>query len=715
MALERNPLAKTAKVWTCPMHPEIRQSEPGNCPICGMVLEPSLAEASEEEDPELRSMTLRFWISAVLSLPLFVLAMAPMVGVPVDRWLSPTMSGWIQFFLATPAVLWGGWPFFARGAKSLVTRHLNMFTLIALGTGAAFAYSVVALLAPDLFPESFRHHGTVEFYFEAAAVITTLVLLGQVLELRARQKTGAAIRELLALAPTIAHVIHDDGDLDVSLDAVQVGNRLRVKPGEKVPVDSVVLEGQSAVDESMITGEPLPVDKQPGDMVIGGTINSSGSLIVRAEKVGSETMLARIVQMVADAHRSKAPIQRVADAVAGYFVPAVVLVSLLTFVAWSIWGPEPRFAYALANAVAVLIIACPCALGLATPMSIMVGVGRGAREGVLIRNAEALELLHRATTLVVDKTGTLTEGRPKLTDIIPVGGRSRDDLLQMAAAVEQASEHPIARAIVDGAKDRKLPLEPVTNFHATIGGGVVGQVQGRQVLIGTLPFLTSQSVTGLDVAESQATNLRGHGRTAMFVAIDRQLAGVLAVADPIKATTPEAIKALHSKGLRIVMLTGDHPMTAESVANALGIDEVHAGVKPDQKLQFVEDLRSKGQIVAMAGDGVNDAPALAAAHVGIAMGTGTDAAMESAGVTLVKGDLRGIAKAVTLSDTVMRNIRQNLFFAFVYNVLGVPVAAGLLYPVVGWLLSPVIAAAAMSLSSVSVITNSLRLKAATLR
>jgi P-type Cu+ transporter len=715
MALERAQPVTSATLWTCPMHPEVRQDHPGDCPICGMPLEPMAGQAgSDEDDSELRSMSQRFIVSAVLSLPLFILAMAPMVGIQTHRWLSPAAAQWLQFFLATPVVLWGGSPFFVRGWRSLMARRLNMFTLIAIGTGAAYLYSLAATLFPNAFPDSFKMHGRVELYFEAAAVITTLVLLGQVLELRARKRTGSAIRELMSLAPTTAHLLKDRTEHDVPLEHVKEGDFLRVRPGEKVPVDGVVTEGRSSVDESMITGEPLPVEKSTGEAVIGGTINSTGSFVMRAESVGAETMLSRIVQMVADARRSRAPIQRVADTVAAYFVPGVIAVAVLTFAAWASWGPEPRFAYALVNSVAVLIIACPCALGLATPMSIMVGVGRGAREGVLIKSAEALEHLQRATTIVVDKTGTLTEGRPKLTEVTALGQHSEAELLRLAASLEQSSEHPLARAIVEGARQRSIPLVNASTFSSITGGGLEGAVDSQNVLIGTLVLMRERSVAALEGAEEHARPLQQNGQTAMFVALNGQLAGLLAVADPIKSTTQEALRDLHQQGIRVVMLTGDHENTARAVAASLGIDEFHAGVKPDDKQRFVEELKSRGAVVAMAGDGVNDAPALAAADVGVAMGTGTDVAIESAGVTLVKGDLRGISKAVRLSRNVMRNIRQNLFFAFVYNLLGVPVAAGLLYPFFGILLSPVVAAAAMSLSSVSVIANSLRLRAAPL-
>jgi len=716
MALERAHPAVSAAVWTCPMHPEVRQDHPGDCPICGMALEP-IADSSGgegEDDSELQSMSRRFAISAVLSLPLFVLAMAPMVGLDTHRWISVEVNQWLQFLLATPVVLWGGWPFFVRGWRSLVTRRLNMFTLIAIGTGAAYGYSVAAMLFPSAFPASFTMHGVVELYFEAAAVITTLVLLGQVLELRARKRTGGAIRELMSLAPSTARRLNNGEEQEIPIAHVHVGDLLRVRPGEKIPVDGVVTEGRSSVDESMITGEPLPIEKIADDKVIGGTINTTGAFVMRAEKVGSETMLSRIVQMVADARRSRAPIQRVADTVAGYFVPAVVAIAAIAFLAWAAWGPEPRFAYALVNAVAVLIIACPCALGLATPMSIMVGVGRGAREGVLIKNAEALEHLQRATTVVVDKTGTLTEGRPKLTEVVALGQLGDAELLRLAASLEQSSEHPLARAVVEGAKARNLQLADVSDFESITGGGLQGRVESQAVLIGTLVLMRERSIQGLQGADERARPLQERGQTAMFVAIDGQLAGLLTVADPIKSTTAEALRDLHEQGLRVVMLTGDHESTARAVAQSLGIDEFHAGVKPDDKQRFVEALKQKGAVVAMAGDGVNDAPALAAADVGIAMGTGTDVAIESAGVTLVKGDLRGIVRAVRLSRAVMRNIRQNLFFAFIYNMLGVPVAAGVLYPVFGLLLSPMLAAAAMSLSSVSVIANSLRLRTAQL-
>ena len=714
-------------LYTCPMHPEVRQDHPGPCPKCGMALEPiSAPTATDEESGELEDMTRRFWLGLALGVPVLVLAMAPMVGVPVDRWLSPAGSHWLQFLLATPVVLWAGWPFFQRGWQSVVRWNLNMFTLIALGTGAAYIYSVFALLFPWLLPASFLEDGQAAVYFEAAAMIIVLVLLGQVLELRARRRTGGAIRELLSLVPPIAHVVRDGTEADVALDQVHPGDLLRVRPGEKIPVDGVIVDGRSSVDESMITGEPIPIEKAAGDTVIGGTVNQTGSFLMRAERVGSQTMLSRIVHMVAEAQRSRAPIQRLADMAAAWFVPAVGLASVITFVVWALFGPEPRLAYALVNAIAVLIIACPCALGLATPMSIMVGVGRGAREGVLIKNAEVLETMKRVDTLVVDKTGTLTEGRPRLTECMP-GAQvlqsplliSRGDshsapepqeaLLQMAASAERNSEHPLARAVVEAAKDRGLPLEEAERFESVTGAGVSATVGGRDVAIGKPEFLQQQ---GIDTGEldDQATRLQEQGRTVLFVAVDGRLAGILAVADPIKPSTPEAVAALHRLGLQIIMLTGDNERTAQAVAAELNIDQVEAGVKPQDKHQRVQALRAAGHVVAMAGDGINDAPALAAADVGIAMGTGSDVAIESAGVTLVKGDLRGIVKAVQLSRRTVRNIRQNLFFAFIYNLLGVPVAAGVLYPLFGLLLSPMLAAAAMSFSSVSVVTNALRLR-----
>ena len=714
MALE--PLAPTAPTvarveYTCPMHPRIVRSEPGACPICGMALEPRTISAVEEENPELRNMTRRFWVSTVLTLPLLASVMGDMLpGQPLRHLVSPRVAAWAQLVLATPVVLWGGWPFFVRGWQSLVHRSLNMFTLIALGTGLAYAYSVAATLAPGLFPAAFRMHGEVGLYFEAAAVITVLVLLGQVLELRARSQTSGAIRALLGLAPRTARRVRaDGGEEDVALDAVQVGDRLRVRPGEKVPVDGVLVEGTSAVDESMVTGEAIPVEKTAGDRVIGGTVNGTGGFVMRADRVGRETLLAQIVQMVSEAQRSRAPIQRLADLVAAWFVPAVVFVAVVSAIVWASVGPEPRAAFAIVNAVAVLIIACPCALGLATPMSIMVGTGRGAAAGVLIKNAEALEVMERVDTLVVDKTGTLTEGKPKLVTAEPAAGFEETELLGLAAGIERGSEHPLAAAIVAGATARGIAVAPSEEFKSVTGKGVVGRVSGRAVALGNRRLMEDLGVTLGGLIE-RAEKLRGEGQTVMFVAVDRSPAGLVGVADPIKASTPEALELLRASRLRIVMLTGDSRATAEAVARRLGITEIEAEVLPEQKIAVVKRLQAEGRKVAMAGDGVNDAPALAQATVGIAMGTGTDVAMQSADVTLVKGDLRGIVRARRLSQATMRNIRQNLFFAFVYNALGVPIAAGVLYPWLGILLSPIIASAAMSLSSVSVIGNALRLR-----
>lgn len=704
------PPADEGAIYTCPMHPEIRQVGPGSCPICGMALEPVAVSAESGPNPELRDMTRRFWIGLALTLPVVALEMGAHL-VDLHHIISAQLSTWLQFALATPVVLWAGWPFFVRGWQSIITRKLNMFTLIAMGTGVAWLYSVVATFLPDAFPAEFRSaEGAVAVYFEAAAVITVLVLLGQVLELRAREQTSGAIKALLNLAPKVARRIKSDGaEEEVALDDVQIGDRLRVRPGDKVPVDGKVVEGRSAVDESMVTGESMPVTKEIGAAVIGGTINQSGALVITAEKVGHETMLARIVQMVADAQRSRAPIQRLADQVSSWFVPLVIGVAVAAFVAWMTFGPEPRFTFALVAAVAVLIIACPCALGLATPMSIMVGVGRGAQHGVLIKNAEALERMEKVDTLVVDKTGTLTEGKPSVTTIVTVGGWSEDDLLRLAAGVERASEHPLALAVVSSAKARGIAIPTVAEFDSPTGKGALGVVDGKRVIIGQEAFLTS---AGIDVAalRERADALRADGATAIYVGVDGRAGGVIAIADPIKATTPAAVNALIAQGLHIVMLTGDHRTTAEAVARRLGITEVEAQVLPDQKSAVVQRLKAQGRTVAMAGDGVNDAPALAAADVGIAMGTGTDVAMESAGVTLVKGDLTGIFRARQLSQATMRNIRQNLFFAFIYNAAGVPIAAGVLYPFFGILLSPIIAAAAMALSSVSVIANSLRLR-----
>ena len=713
MALEQAaPSAPSIKTeYVCPMHPEIVRPEPGFCPICGMALEPRTVTLEEEVNPELVDMTRRFWISLVLTTPIFFLAMSDMIpGQPLQRIASPQLLNWLQLGLATPVVLWGGWPFFQRGWASIINRSLNMFTLIAIGVGTAYIYSVVATLFPHLFPQSFRgHNGEVGVYFDAAAVITTLVLLGQVLELRARSKTSRAIKALLGLAPRTARLIRDDGtEVDVPLEQVKPGDRLRVRPGEKIPVDGIVLEGTTSVDESMITGEPIPVEKTKGSKVTGGTVNGTGSFIMRAERVGSDTLLAQIVRMVAEAQRSRAPIQKLADVVAGYFVPAVVLVAVLTFIIWALFGPEPTMAYALVNAVAVLIIACPCALGLATPMSIMVGTGRGATAGVLIKNAEALEVLEKIDTLVVDKTGTLTEGKPRLISVIPVRGQDEVELLLLAASLERGSEHPLAEAIVKGAEERGVKLAETREFRSITGKGVVGSADGKNVALGNAKLLEELNIKAGELW-GQSEELRKEGQTVMYVVVDGAIAGLLGVADPVKQSTPEAIELLHEDGIKIVMLTGDNRTTAEAVAKRLGIDQIQAEVLPEQKVEVVKRLQAEGRMVAMAGDGVNDAPALAQAHVGIAMGTGTDVAMESAGVTLVKGDLRGIAKARRLSRGTMRNIRENLFFAFIYNVLGIPIAAGALYPFSGMLLSPVIASVAMTFSSVSVISNALRL------
>ena len=704
------PVAEGA-IYTCPMHPEIRQLSPGSCPICGMALEPEMPVAGSGPNPELVDMTRRFWIGLVLTLPVFTLEMGGHL-VGTHNWLEPTLSNYVQFAFATPVVLWAGWPFFVRGWQSLVTRNLNMFTLIAMGTGVSYVYSLAATFAPEAFPQAFRSHsGAPASYFEAASVITVLVLMGQVLELRAREATSGAIRALLDLAPkTARRVKDDDGEEDISLDAIRLGDRLRVRPGEKVPVDGVVLAGRSALDESMVTGESMPVTKQKDSRVIGGTLNKSGSFVMRTDKVGRDTLLSRIVQMVASAQRSRAPIQRLADHIAAWFVPTVIAVALIAFAAWATFGPEPRFAFGLVAAVSVLIIACPCALGLATPMSIMVGVGRGAQAGVLIKNAEALERMEKIDTLVVDKTGTLTEGKPKVVSVAAAAGFDETQVLRLAASVERGSEHPLAAAIVAAAAERKLELLPVQGFDAPAGKGVIGTIDGKKLALGNARFLGELKID-TSALNTNAERLRGDGATAIFLAVNGKSAGVIAIADPIKATTPDALKALAADDIRVIMLTGDNQTTAHAVARRLGIFEVEADVLPDQKNAVVEKLRREGRVVAMAGDGVNDAPALAAADVGIAMGTGADVAIEGAGITLLKGDLTGLVKARTLSAAVMRNIRQNLFFAFIYNSLGVPVAAGVLYPVFGLLLSPVIAAAAMALSSVSVIGNALRLRA----
>ncbi len=695
-------------IYTCPMHPEIRQAGPGTCPICGMALEPELA-GETGPNPELVDMTRRFWIGLVLSVPVVALEMGGHL-TNLHMLLGGNISNWLQFVIATPVVLWAGWPFFVRGWRSVVTRNLNMFTLIAMGTGVAWVYSVIATLAPNIFPAAFRGpEGTVAVYFEAAAVITVLVLLGQVLELRAREQTSGAIRALLDLAPKTARRVKNGDDEEIPLDEVAAGDKLRVRPGETVPVDGELIEGRSAVDESLVTGESMPVTKEPGARLIGGTLNQTGTFIMRAEKVGRDTVLAQIVQMVAAAQRSRAPIQRLADQVSGWFVPAVILVALIAFASWATFGPEPRFAYGLVAAVTVLIIACPCALGLATPMSIMVGVGRGAQAGVLIKNAEALERMEKVDTLVVDKTGTLTEGKPKLVAVVAAEGLDENEVLRLAASLERASEHPLARAIVDAAAARNVALAEVAEFDAPTGKGVVGTVEGRRLALGNARFLTELKISTAAL-EREAERLRQDGATAVYLAAEGRACGILAIADPVKSTTPTALRALSETGVRVVMLTGDNKTTAQAVARRLGITDVEAEVLPDRKSAVVEKLRREGRVVAMAGDGVNDAPALAAAEVGIAMGTGTDVAIESAGVTLLRGDLTAIVRARRLSAATMRNIRQNLFLAFVYNAAGVPIAAGALYPVFGILLSPVIAAAAMALSSVSVVGNALRLR-----
>jgi Cu+-exporting ATPase len=698
-------------LWTCPMHPEVVRAGPGSCPICGMGLEPVTPAAGDAANPELRDMTRRFWVGVVLSVPLLAIAMAEHFDQPaLDALVSPRLLTWVQLILATPAVLWGGWPFFQRGWASVVSRQLNMFTLIALGTGVAYVYSLVAALAPGIFPASFRNpDGQVPLYFEAASVIVTLVLLGQVLELRARSQTSSALRALLDLAPKHALRLREDGsDEDIPLEAVVPGDRLRVRPGEKVPVDGVVLEGHSAVDESMITGEPVPAEKNPGDKVTGATINTMGSFVMRAERVGSDTLLAQIVAMVAAAQRSRAPIQRLVDTISAWFVPTVIVIAVATFIAWSILGPAPAMGFALVNAVAVLIIACPCALGLAMPMSIMVGTGRGARAGVLVKNAEALELLEKIDTLVVDKTGTLTEGKPRLVGVSATRG-DENELLRLVASLERGSEHPLAAAIVAGAEARGLQISPATDFITLPGKGVTGLVDGRRVAVGNAALFTSLGIEPDDLP-SRADALRQEGQGVMLIAIDGKAAGLIAVADPIKESAITALTALHAEHIHVVMLTGDSRTTAQAVARKLGIEEVVAEVLPDQKARVVQDLQHKGRFVAMAGDGINDAPALAQAQVGIAMGTGADVAMESAAVTLIKGDLQGIVRARRLSRAAMRNIRQNLFFAFVFNALAVPIAAGILYPFLGLLLNPMIASAAMSMSSVLVVTNALRLR-----
>ncbi|MDA3797937.1 MAG: heavy metal translocating P-type ATPase [Kiritimatiellae bacterium] len=715
---EKSPPSKTdnkANTYTCPMHPEVIQDHPGNCPKCGMALEPDTT-TGEEKNEELIDMTRRFWVCTALTLPVFFLAMtADMMPGWLPSWLSMRLVQWIEFVLATPVVIWGGWPFFVRGWQSVRTWNLNMFTLIALGVSVAWGYSVTALLFPGIFPPVMQMHGgLVAVYFEASAMITTLVLLGQVLELRARSRTNAAIQTLLSLAPNTARIVRENGtEEDIPLEQVQPGDSLRIRPGEKVPVDGTVIEGESNIDESMITGESIPVAKSADEKVIGATVNGTGTLLMRAEQVGSDTMLAQIVTMVANAQRTRAPIQRLTDVVAGYFVPTVVAFAVIAFLVWLIWGPEPRLAHAVVNGVAVLIIACPCALGLATPIAIMVGTGRGAQSGVLIKNAEALEIMEKVDTLVVDKTGTLTEGKPKLISVQVESGFSEDDLLRLTASLERTSEHPLAEAIVNGVEKKGIELVKAENFQSVTGKGVTGKVDGHSVAAGNVALLESLDVNVGDLSQ-QADKQRAEGQTVMLVAIDGKAAGLIGVADPIKETTAKAIRDLHAEGISIVMITGDNQITADAVAGKLEIDQVHAEVLPEQKAELIKKLQAEGHIVAMAGDGINDAPALAQAHVGIAMGTGTDVAIESAGITLVKGDLHGIVKARRLSRATMRNIRQNLFFAFFYNTAGVPIAAGVLYPFFGILLSPMIAAAAMSFSSVSVISNSLRLKRAKL-
>lgn len=707
------PPPAVGREYTCPMHPEIIRSRPGSCPICGMALEPRTVTTDTEENPELTNMTRRFWVSVLLTFPVFLIGMNDLIpGRPFNRLASMNVLGWIQFVLATPVVIWCGWPFFVRAWHSVINRSPNMFTLIGLGVAVAYVYSCIAKIAPGVFPDSFKEHGIVPVYFEAAAVITMLVLLGQVLELKARSRTGTAIRALLDLAPKRAQLVDERGnEAEMPLDQVQVGDRLRVRPGEKIPVDGRVVEGSSFVDESMVTGEPMAVEKREGDAVIGATINTTGSFVMLAERVGSETVLARIVQMVAEAQRSRAPIQRLADVVASYFVPAVIIAAVVTFAVWAFYGPEPRLAYALINAVAVLIIACPCALGLATPMSVMVAMGKGATTGVLFKSARAIEVMRKIDTLIVDKTGTLTEGKPKLSSVVSAADVDEAELLRLAASVERASEHPLAAAIVGGAKDRGIDLVAVDSFESITGKGVRGIITGRSIAIGNRALLDELKIDAGSLYQ-EAERLRADGQTVMFAILDGRASGLIGVADPIKSSTPEAIQSLHAEGMRVVMVTGDNRTTAEAVAKSVSVDEVIADVLPEQKSEIVKRLQNEGRLVAMAGDGINDAPALARANVGIAMGTGTDVAMESADVTLVQGDLRGIVRARRLSRATIRNIKQNLFWAFVYNVLGVPIAAGVLYPFVGILLSPMIAAAAMSFSSVSVIANALRLRRA---
>ncbi len=705
---QQNESTNSAADYTCPMHPEIVQDHPGNCPICGMSLVPKNIEM-KDDDSAYKYMLSRFLVGLAFSIPVLILAMGSMIPA-FDRLISKNLSHWLQFVLSTPVVLWAGWPFFERGWQSIVNRNLNMFTLISMGVGVAYVYSVIALLFPHAFPISFLHQGEVPLYFETAAIITVLVLLGQLLEQKAHGQTSQAIKALLGKAAKNARIIVNGEEREVSIDQVKVGDILRIRPGDKIPVDGKITEGKSTIDESMITGEPIPVEKESGSIVIGATINETGSFLMQAEKVGSETLLSRIVQMVAEAQRSRAPIQSLADKVSGYFVPVVVLVAILTFIIWAWIGPEPSFVYGLVNAVAVLIIACPCALGLATPMSIMVGMGRGAEAGILIKNAEALEKLEKVKTIVVDKTGTLTIGKPKLTQVISNEHGKENEILRLAAAVEQNSEHPLAASIVQGAKERSISLLQVENFQSITGGGVIGKVENLEVLIGKPSFLQERKANGIASLQQKAKELQNLAQTVMFVAIDGQAVGLITVSDPIKSSTAEAIKQLHRLGQKIVILSGDNEQTVQSVAKELNIDEVHAGVTPEYKQEFIKQAKKKEGLVAMAGDGINDAPALAAADVGIAMGTGTDVAMESSDVTLVKGDLMGIVRAIRLSQAMMKNIRQNLFFAFIYNALGIPIAAGILYPFTGLLLNPIIAALAMSLSSVSVIANALRLR-----
>src|SRR5881296_1680740 len=698
-------------IYTCPRHPEIEQDRPGDCPKCGMTLEPKTIGGEEEEPRETRSLSQKFWIALALTIPVLLIAMGHAIpGLHIDSIIPKQIDKWFEFALTTPVVLWAGGFFFTRAWRSIVNRSLNMFTLIAVGVGAAYFYSVIAVVAPGIFPTSFRRHGEIDLYFEAAAVITTLVLLGQLLEAKARSRTGQAIKALLGLAAKTAHRVRDGQEQEVPVNEIQKGDLLRVRPGEKVPVDGVIIEGKSNIDESMITGEPMPVSKGPGEKVVGATVNQTGSFVMRAERIGSETLLAQIVQMVAEAQRTRAPIQKLADTVSGYFVPAVIAIAILTFIVWSIFGPAPAMAYALVNAVSVLIIACPCALGLATPMSIMVGVGRAAQAGILIKNAEAIEITEKVTHLVIDKTGTLTAGKPEVVSRVVATSGSERDLLQIAASLENQSEHPLARAIVAAANKEQIELREATGFESTTGGGVAAKLDGKLVRVGKEKFLSDARATIPDELKNQARTLQDKAQTTVWVAIDGKAFGVIGIADPIKETTREAVRELHAMGLKIIMCTGDNRRTAESVARELHIDDFDAEVDPRSKIDIVKKLRSQGAIVAMAGDGINDAPALAAAHVGIAMGTGTDVAIESAGITLVKGDLMGIAKAIRLSRAVMRNIRQNLFFAFIYNAFGVPIAAGVLYPFFGILLSPMIAGAAMSFSSVSVIGNALRLR-----